>query len=140
MVKTGIVIYNIVMFIVGFLGWWYSAGWRNCLLRIGERIMRIFDFFSLDLLIKTWLSPFRQIDTGRAGRGISEQLRNLVDSLISRAIGGVVRSITIVVGTVVLVFTLVTGVAEGILWLLIPLVPVICIMLFAVGWIPYEGF
>ena len=50
------------------------------------------------------------------------------------------RSITIVVGTVVLVFTLLAGVAEGILWLLIPLVPVICIMLFAVGWIPHEGF
>ena len=52
------------MFIVGLLGWWYGAGWRERARMIIERLAKAYDFFSLDLLIKTLFAPFRQISAG----------------------------------------------------------------------------
>lgn len=127
------------MFIVGFLGWWYGAGWRTRLRKIGARIMSVFDVFSIDLLIKTWLAPFRQIGAGQTGRGLSEQLRVLFDALVSRAIGGAVRTITIGIGLIVVTVMAIAGILEGILWLFVPLLPVVGVILFAIGWVPYEG-
>jgi hypothetical protein len=77
--KTPIFLYNKDMFIVGFLGWWYGAGWRARMVQVGERLLRMFDYFSLDLLIKTWFSPFRQIGTEEAQPGLGGQMRAFFD-------------------------------------------------------------
>lgn len=128
------------MFIVGLLGWWYGAGWRERMRIIGMRLLRIFDFFSLDLLAKTWFSPFRQIGTEQAqGGGLPEQLRAFGDRLVSRMIGGVVRTLMIIIGTLILIGMTIAGVIEGILWVVVPLLPVVGVILFAIGWVPYAG-
>ena len=125
------------MIIVGFLGWWYGAGWRNRLQMIGGRLLRIFDFFSIDLLLKTWFSPFRQIGTEQAQPGLGGQMRALFDRLTSRVIGGIVRAIMMIIGIIVLVIASVLGLIEVILWLFVPLFPVAGIILFALGWVPH---
>lgn len=127
------------MFIVGLLGWWYGAGWRERMQIIGSRLMRIFDYFSLDLLAKTWFAPFRQIGTGQAQGGLSEQLKAFGDRLVSRMIGGVVRTIMIVVGIIVLTITAVAGLVESAIWMVIPLLPIIGAILFAIGWVPHAS-
>lgn len=104
------------MFIVGFLGWWYGAGWRARLQMVGERLLRVFDYFSLDLLVKTWFAPFRQIGTESAGRGFSEQLRAFFDQLVSRIIGAMVRTVMMIVGAITLIATAVVGLIVVILW------------------------
>lgn len=128
------------MVIVGFLGWWYGAGWRARAHIVGARLMRIFDYFSLDLLVKTWFAPFRQIGTGQAARGLSEQLRVFFDKLVSRVIGGIVRTIMMVAGLVALTVMAAVGLLETVLWLFVPIFPVIGGILFAIGWVPYVGF
>ena len=128
------------MFIVGFLGWWYGAGWRGCLRNIGERLMRVVDFFSIDLLIKTWFAPFRQIAAGRTQGGLSEQMRAFLDRLVSRMIGGAVRTIVIIVGVLVVVATIIAGIIEGILWVISPFLPVVGVVVFAIGWVPHVSF
>lgn len=132
--------YNKAMFIVGFLGWWYGAGWRGHLRTIGERLMRVVDFFSIDLLIKTWFAPFRQIAAGRTQGGLSEQMRAFLDRLVSRMIGGVVRTMVIIIGALALVATVIMGIVEGILWVISPLFPVIGVVAFAIGWVPDVSF
>lgn len=127
------------MFIVGFLGWWYGAGWRSQLGRTGERLLRVFDYFSLDLLVKTWFSPFRQIGTEQARGGLSEQFRAFLDQLVSRVIGGVVRTIMMIVGICALVLSAVIGVLMTIVWVVAPLLPIASIVVFATGWVPYAG-
>lgn len=128
------------MVIVGFLSWWYGAGWRERLSMIGARLLRIFDFFSLDLLIKTWFSPFRQIGTGQAARGIGEQFRAFLDQLVSRVIGGIVRTIMLVVGVIVLLLSALIGAVEAVLWAMVPFFPIAGVLLFAIGWVPNVGF
>lgn len=128
------------MIIVGFLGWWYGAGWRARAQMVGARLMRIFDYFSLDLLIKTWFAPFRQIGTGQAARGFSEQVKIFFDKLVSRAIGGGIRTVMMIVGIFALIITALIGLLEIVLWLFVPLFPVVGCVLFAIGWVPYVGF
>lgn len=127
------------MFIVGFLGWWYGAGWRERLGIIGARLARVFDFFSLDLLVRTWFAPFRQIGTGAAGTSLPDQLRAFFDRLVSRTIGGIVRTVMIIVGMIVLLLTSLGGLIEGVLWLFVPLLPIAGAILFAIGWVPHVG-
>jgi hypothetical protein len=127
------------MFIVGLLGWWYGAGWRERIRMIGERLARAFDFFSLDLLLKTLFSPFRQISAGEVRGGLSVQFRAFLDQLISRCIGAVVRIIMLIVGTVWTIVLAMVGLVEGVVWLFVPLLPIIGAILFAIGWVPYVG-
>lgn len=128
------------MFIVGFLGWWYGAGWRERITIIGARLARIFDFFSLDLLAKTWFAPFRQIGTGGQGVGLGDQLRVLGDQLVSRVIGGIVRTIMMIIGAISWLLAAIAGLIEGVMWVTVPLLPVAGVIMFAVGWVPHVGF
>lgn len=127
------------MVIVGLLQWWYGAGWRERLGMVGARLARIFDAFSLDLLVKTWFAPFRQIGAGQVRGNISIQFRAFLDRLFSRLVGGVIRTFVIVFGTVTLVIAGVLGLVEVLMWLMVPLFPVLGAILFATGWMPYAG-
>ncbi len=127
------------MFIVGLLGWWYGTGWRERIRMIGERLARAFDFFSFDLLLKTLFSPFRQISAGEVRGGLSVQFRAFFDQLISRCIGAVVRSIMLIAGMVWTTILAIIGVVEGVIWLFVPLLPIIGAILFAIGWVPHVG-
>lgn len=128
------------MVIVGLLSWWYGAGWRRRLGLIGERMMRIFDFFSLDLLLKTWFAPFRQIGAQQAAQGLADQFRAFLDQMVSRMIGATVRTLTIITGVIVLFLATLLGLAEAVLWALLPIFPVAGAILFAIGWVPDVGF
>ncbi|HMS92935.1 MAG TPA: hypothetical protein PKD28_00975 [Candidatus Saccharibacteria bacterium] len=127
------------MFIVGLLGWWYGAGWRERAQMIGERLMKAYDFFSLDLLLKTLFAPFRQISAGKIRGGLDAQIRAFFDRLLSRCIGATVRLIMLIVGTVWTTILAVLGLIEGILWLFVPLLPIIGAVMFAIGWVPHAG-
>lgn len=127
------------MFIVGLLGWWYGAGWRNRLRMIVERLARAYDFFSLDLLLKTLFAPFRQISAGQVKGSLSVQLRAFFDRLLSRCIGAIVRMIMLVVGAVWTTTLAIMGVIEGLLWLFVPILPIVGAVMFAIGWVPHAG-
>ncbi len=127
------------MFIVGLLGWWYGAGWRNRLRMIAERLARAYDFFSLDLLLKTLFAPFRQISAGQVRGSLSVQLRAFFDRLLSRCIGAIVRIIMLIVGAVWTTTLAIIGLIEGILWLFVPILPIIGAVMFAIGWVPHAG-
>ena len=127
------------MFIVGLLGWWYGAGWRERIRMIGERLMKAYDFFSLDLLLKTLFAPFRQISAGQVKGDITVQLRAFFDRLLSRCIGAIVRTIMLIIGAVWTTVLAIAGLVEGILWLFVPLLPIVGAVLFAIGWVPYVG-
>lgn len=125
------------MFIVDILSWWYSAGWRQQGMLVKERLATTIDFFSIDLLARTLFAPFRQISAGRVDGPLSVKLQALLDRMISRLIGGMVRSTMIVVGVGAIVVHGVIGVLRTILWALIPVVPLIGIVLFVIGWTPW---
>lgn len=126
------------MFIVGLFSWWYSAGWLRCISAVQTGLASVYDYFSLDLLARTLFSPFRQISAGAVRGPIGVQLRAVVDNLISRVIGGIVRTIVIIVGTVTLLLSCVLGIIRIVLWPIIPVLSIVFIIFAITGWVPWQ--
>lgn len=130
--------YNRVMVILGLISWWYGAGWMQRVALSKEQFLILYDYFSIDLLVRTWFSPFRQISAGQVRGPLGVQLRAWFDQLISRSVGGVVRTIVIVFGSVSLLFSLLFGVMMVIGWALLPIGPIVGLVMMLLGWVPWH--
>lgn len=126
------------MLLWAFLSWWYGDGWLQRALLVRERLVSTLDYFSIDLLLKTLFSPFRQISAGKVRGGIDVQVRAFFDRLISRIIGSIVRLIFIVVGSVWFMVVAIIGGIVLVAWAFVPLLPVVGIMLAVSGWTPWT--
>ncbi|MEO7904564.1 MAG: hypothetical protein ABIR91_02080 [Candidatus Saccharimonadales bacterium] len=126
------------MFIVGILSWWYTAGWRLQFSELSARLARTVDYFSIDLLLRTFFAPFRQISAGKVRGPLGVQMRAFFDNLISRFIGSMVRGTIIVIGSIWIIVATVIGVLVALLWMIVPLLPIAGIVIALSGWIPWQ--
>jgi len=126
------------MFIAGMLSWWYGQGWRQRFLRLGEKLASTMDYFSIDLLLRTFFSPFRQISAGKVRGPLGVQMRAFFDRLISRVIGAMIRFVMIIIGSMTIAIHAIVGLVGIVVWGLIPVIPVIGIILFITGWMPWN--
>jgi len=124
------------MFLVGILSWWYGNGWLSRIQLIKERLAASADFFSVGLLASTLFAPFRQISAGRVSGPIGDQIRAFFDRLISRIVGGFVRTFMIVFGLVAMFIQAVFGGIVLLLWLILPLLPAVGLIATVIGWVP----
>ena len=127
------------MVIWGMARWWYTDGWYQCLKRIIGRINATSDFFSISLLVKTLFAPFRQISAGGVRGPLDVQMRAFFDRLISRVIGMVVRLIMVVAGSVTIALNVLVGLGLLIFWALVPLLPLVGVGLYVLGWVPWTN-
>lgn len=125
------------MGIVSLLGWWYGPGWKLRVLALREKLFATIDYFSIDLLAKTFFSPFRQISAGKVRGPIGLQIRAFFDQLLSRVIGSIVRSIVICIGIVAIVLHVILGLIALLLWAVMPLAPFVGVSLALLGWMPW---
>jgi hypothetical protein len=125
------------MLIVGILSWWYGEGWKQRVVMQREKLASTMDYFSIDLLLRTFFSPFRQISAGKVNGPLGVQLRAFSDRLISRMIGAMVRLFMIIIGTLAILLYIVIGAAWLIIWAFVPFLPVIGLVLFLAGWMPW---
>lgn len=126
------------MFIVGMASWWYRDGWKHLISNILESLERLYDTFSLGLLVKTLFSPWRQISAGNVRGPIGVQIRAFFDRLVSRLIGGFIRTITLIIGTVSLCCAAIFGIIRVALWPIIPALPVVFLLCMLAGWVPWH--
>ncbi len=126
------------MFIVGLFSWWYGAGWKRCVTDVRNSLLGLYDYFSLDLLLRTLFSPFRQISAGKVRGSLNVQFHAMLDNLISRTIGGIVRTMVVVIGSLTLLVAAIIGLLQIALWPLIPALPVIFVIFAGAGWVPWT--
>ena len=124
------------MFFVGIISWWYGTGWKGQLRRIRSRLAATAGFFSIGQLFSTLFSPFRQISAGSVNGSIANHMRAFFDKTLSRIIGAIVRSVTILAGIISLLFQFVFELIISIIWLILPAFPVVGLILFVIGWAP----
>lgn len=126
------------MLIVGLLGWWYGRGWSLQVARMREKLLSTFDYFSIDLLLKTLFSPYRQISAGKVRGPLGVQMRAFFDRLISRLIGGMIRITMVIVGSVAIFINALLSALWLIIWGVVPLLPIVGVTLFVMGWMPWR--
>ena len=128
--------YNSYMFLVGLLSWWYSDGWIDRVRMMRNRLISVADFFSIGLLVSTLFSPFRQISADSTAMSLSDHIHIFFDKLLSRIIGSIVRSFMIITGLIVMLFQSILGIIILSSWLIIPLLPAVGLVGFAIGMVP----
>lgn len=116
--------------------WWYGDGWRKRAELVALRLDSTIDYFSIDLLAKTLFAPFRQISAGKVDGPIGVQLRALVDKLMSRVIGAIVRTLILVFGGVAIGLQVAVGGVTLLIWAVLPLLPIAGIVMTVFGWTP----
>ncbi len=127
------------MLIIALISWWYGAGWRRQASLSGERLASTMDYFSIDLLLKTLFSPFRQISANSHVDGsISAKFQAWLDKLVSRFIGALVRTIIILTGVLVLLATSIYGIFLLAIWPVVPFLPILGLILSIAGWMPWT--
>lgn len=123
---------------MGILGWWYGAGWKQRADMVKERLASTIDYFSIDLLVRTLFAPFRQISADKINGSINAQMHAFFDRTISRMIGMIVRLGMIVIGTAAIIIYALLGLIGLVVWAMVPLFPLLGLLLFAVGWMPWT--
>jgi hypothetical protein len=125
-----------MLLFTSLLKWWYTDGWRQRVQMVSNRLDGLIDYFSFGLLLKTLFSPFRQISAGKVDGPLEMKMRALVDKLVSRVIGGMIRIIILLVGGVSVAVQVLFGLAVLIGWALVPLLPVAGVVLMMPGKTP----
>ena len=121
------------MFLVGIFQWWYGNGLLQYIRQSFLGVLRTADFFSVGLLLKTLFNPFRQISAAPVGGDLSVQLSAFFDKMFSRVIGAVVRSMVVIIGILMILLRFLWMIVEIIMWLALPLMPLIGIILWQLG-------
>jgi hypothetical protein len=110
------------MIVVLMLGWWYGAGWKWVAGGISRQLGTIAETFSVKILIRTWLSPWKQIHT-------TGNIRNFfsvaADNAVSRMVGFTVRTFMLLTALIFSIFTLFFGGLLVVTWPLLPLLVLI---------------
>ena len=101
--------------------------------KLERMLLSTLDFFSVSMLFKTLFNPVRQIVGVSANGSIAMQLRAVIDSLISRFIGAVIRLATLLIGMLVISLQTVASLLALLIWIVMPTVPIIAVILFFVN-------
>jgi hypothetical protein len=122
-----------LMLALEFITWWYGPGYRRLMRAVAGRIHGLAMVFSLPLLIMTLGAPWRRI-ISYGGGSLGERARAVLDNLISRCVGLVVRCLVIIVAIIAIAVVALGG---GLLVVLWPLSPLVAIGLVVRGLLPW---
>lgn len=122
------------MLLLSLVRWWYGDGWRERAGMIRDRLASTMDYFSIELLIGTLFSPFRQISAGQVDGPLGVKLRAFADKLISRVIGAMIRLVILLVGVVTIFIQVVLSGVVLMGWAFVPVLPIVGLVLMLIGW------
>ena len=121
------------MFLVGIFQWWYGDGLSAQIRRVVLGVLRTADYFSIGLLLRTLFNPFRQISAGQVDGPLPVKFQAFFDRSFSRMVGAVVRTIVLLFGLVVIFVRIIWALLNVLVWLMIPMMPLIGLALWQMG-------
>ncbi|MEI7838624.1 MAG: hypothetical protein WCI37_02445 [bacterium] len=116
------------MLALAFLEWYYTRGWFSGYNLLGPRLKRTYYGFSVPILARTLFSPWKRIITISKG-GLSTRFNAILDNIVSRCVGFVVRLFTIFSAFIICIFWIVLAIFQLIVWPLLPIAGIILIIL-----------
>ncbi len=113
-------ILTVIMLMLEYVRWWYGRGWADEISRTKVRLASLGAMFSVGILLRTLFAPWKRI-ISYPGAGLDAHLRAILDNLVSRAIGFVVRIIVLISAGCMFVLVGAASLVGIVLW---PLAPV----------------
>lgn len=115
-----------ISFLFSYIKWHYSTAYFELARISGDFISFLFNFFSIPVLTRTLFSRWQMLgESYKKGFDIEEAFGIFALNFMMRVVGFVIRSITILVGLVVILFFLCVSASIFILWTFFPLVVVV---------------
>lgn len=110
-----------------FISWWYGRGWRQLATNINTRLNHTARMFSATILLKTLFAPWKRIVTN-PGRSLDAKFQAMMDNLVSRTIGFIVRILVLLLAGIVMLLVSIVSIIELVLWPLLPLAAIISLI------------
>jgi hypothetical protein len=105
-----------------YFSWWYYEEpvylWRS----IKITTQKVFSSFSVGVLISTLFDPWKKDNQYLENPSLNERFKLILDNLISRFVGFIVRFFTIITGLVFTAVTLIVLTAGFLAWLIMPFI------------------
>ena len=118
-----------------YLTWHYSTAYRDFLRAWINYLWFVAHFFSLEILLRTFFTPFKRIsEKNNAGLDIGAILEVFAVNLLMRLVGMLVRTVLISIGLVVLFGVAVGGVLGLLVWTLLPGILLMLLLISIFGW------
>lgn len=119
------------MLAIALMQWWYFKGWLEAGKRGLGMARSVLQSFSVPILARTLFAPWKQIVAlSQPNETVQMKLRKVLDNLVSRVVGFMVRSLTLIAAMILALAALITGLAIIIIW---PLLPLSVLLLIAKG-------
>lgn len=112
------------LYLIPFYGkWHYTQAFRDLYRNWKNFIIFVLYFFSLRLLLRTWLSPFGRLNEEyKKGFELEDFLETLVVNILMRVVGFVLRTFVILTGIFALILVILLGPVVFVLWALAPFI------------------
>jgi len=115
--------------ITDYFIWHYSRAVFELLHIWKNFIWYTIHLFSIQKLLKTWISPFKRItENRRRAWDFEDFIGSILIGLLSRIIGFFIRTVFIAVGLLFLTLVLILGLGIALTWIILPVVPITLIV------------
>jgi hypothetical protein len=114
-----------------FIKWYFIEVPKQILYQLYKYIVVISKIYSFAFLLKTFFSPWKgQIyEYPQKGFDLSLIFQTWTSNMISRLVGSFVRGVTMIIGIIVLLISLLIGGSAFIIWILYPVIFFLLIIL-----------
>jgi len=116
--------YRLPLFIPYYITWHYGKAFSDIFRIFSNLIWAAANFFSIKILLKTLLAPWRRLqeEKKKSGFDLEEWAGNLIVNEMMRLVGFLIRILTIAIGVTAIIVIAGLGLVVLILWFMMPLV------------------
>lgn len=106
--------------VYGFFVWWYGLGLLRSWRTAQSWLVQLTDFFSVDILLKTWFSPWKNDVLVGQNLALSDQMKLWQQNLASRLVGMIMRTVVILISVLILALMALTIALGLVIWVALP--------------------
>jgi len=108
--------------VFAFFSWWLVFVPSKIIYVSKKLLKKTYDFFSIDLLFRTILLPWKRDELDTTNMSLDQKLQVMIMNIVSRFVGAAVRGGTILIGFLIMVAIISAAIIGTIGFFLIPVI------------------
>lgn len=110
--------------IANYLYWQFIASPKKLLFVVKKTVIYLYYQFSIKYLLKTLLEPWKKDIVQLANPSLQERFTIFTTNLVSRFMGFLVRSITVLAGSIIIVLIIMLSIVIFVIWVFLPIIAI----------------